>query len=132
MICFEDLKEDLPRCVRAIASFMGFADMTPREIDRVVVASGFDFMRSNASSFDDHFVRRKMWARCGIPESDWRGGGVGKVRDGGGVVGGGARGMSEALRRRIDGKWEEVMGPRGFATYDDFRAAVNNKNKAGV
>ena len=128
IICFEDLKEDLPRCVRAIASFMGFDDMTPREIDRVVHASGFEFMRANATSFDDHFVRRKMWARCGIPESDWRGGGVGKVRDGGGVVGGGALGMSEALRRRIDGKWEEVMRPRGFATYDDFRAAVNEVN----
>ena len=43
-------------------------------------------------------------------------------------MGGGALGMSEALRRRIDGKWEEVMRPRGFATYDDFRAAVNEVN----
>lgn len=50
---------------------------------------------------------------------------VGKVREGGGKVGGGKDGMSQELRARIEGRWAEVMGARGFATYEDFRMAIN-------
>jgi aryl sulfotransferase len=131
MLCFEDLKENLPECVRRIAAFMGFDDLTDTELDEVVRASGFEFMRANATKFDDHFVRSKMWKRCGIPESDWRGGGVGKVREGGGKIGGGGAGMSAAVRDRIDAKWTEIMGDRGFDTYSDFRNAVNRLAKMG-
>jgi hypothetical protein len=31
------------------------------------------FMREHHAQFDDHFVRRKMWDRVGIDESEWGG-----------------------------------------------------------
>jgi aryl sulfotransferase len=66
-----------------------------------------------------------MWTRVGIPERDWRGGGVGKVREGGGRVGGGRAGLPESVRLKIAEKWAEIMAPRGFETYADFRDAVD-------
>ena len=95
------------------------------DISTVVEKSGFAYMREHASRFDDHFVRRKMWNRVGIDESEWGGDQlVGKVREGGGKVGGGKESMSKELRERIEGRWSEIMGPRGFETYDDFRRAI--------
>jgi hypothetical protein len=83
-------------------------------------------MRSRAAQFDDHFVREEMWRRVRIDENEWGGDKlVGKVREGGGKVGGGKEGMSAELRERIEKRWDEVMRPAGFEAYADFRAAIN-------
>ena len=126
VVCFEDMREDLASCARLVAKHAGVDDVSDDEIAAVVERSGFEYMRARAGQFDDHFVRRKMWTRVGIDESEWGTGGVGKVREGGGKVGGGKEGMSAALRAKIDDKWREHMAPRGFATYDDFRDAVRS------
>jgi|AntAceMinimDraft_5_1070358.scaffolds.fasta_scaffold187516_1 hypothetical protein len=34
--------------------------------------------------------------------------------------------MSEELRERIEGRWDQIMGARGFATYEDFRKAIHD------
>ena len=100
-------------------------DLSAEDIAGVAERSGFAFMRQHAAQFDDHFVRRKMWDRVGIDESAWGGDSlVGKVREGGGKVGDGKDSMSAALRERIEGRWADVMGSRGFATYEDFRRAI--------
>ena len=125
LVCFEDLKDNLAESVARIARHMGIGDMSVEEIAGVAEKSGFAFMRDHATHFDDHFVRRKMWDRIGIDESEWGSDQlVGKVREGGGKVGGGKTSMSAAVKERIEGRWREVMGPRGFETYEDFRKAI--------
>jgi hypothetical protein len=47
------------------------------------------------------------------------------VREGGGKVGTGKHSMTKELRERIEGRWAEVMGARGFDTYEDFRSAIH-------
>lgn len=55
-------------------------DVSAEDIASVAEKSGFAFMREHAAQFDDHFVRRKMWDRVGIDESEWGGDAVvGKV-----------------------------------------------------
>ena len=129
MVSFEAMKADPRAVARRVGTFLrtepGDEELTETDLDFVVGMSGFDYMRSDATRFDDHFVRRKMWNRVGIPERDWRGGGVGKVREGGGRVGGGRAGLPESVRLKIAEKWAEIMAPRGFETYADFRDAVD-------
>jgi len=42
-------------------------------------------------------------------------------------VGGGGD-LPESVREKIDEKWAEVMKPRGFPSYQDFRAAIEARN----
>ena len=129
-VSFEEMKRDLRAVARRVGRFLKTHpedhELTESDLDFVTRMSGFERMRADAARFDDHFVRRKMWARVGIPESDWRGGGVGKVREGGGRVGGGRAGLPESVRAKITEKWAQIMAPRGFETYADFRRAVES------
>ena len=127
---FEDMKTDLATVVRRVGAFMktnNDDDLSEHDVASIVRVSSYDFMRRNAEKFDDHFVRRKMWSRVGIPESDWAEGGVGKVREGGGRVGGGVN-LPESVRKRIEMKWDQVMKPSGFETYEEFRKATEERN----
>lgn len=130
-VSFEEMKRDLRAVARRVGRFLKTHpedhELTESDLDFVTRMSGFERMRADAARFDDHFVRRKMWARVGIPESDWRGGGVGKVREGGGRVGGGRAELPESVRAKITEKWAQIMAPRGFETYADFRRAVENE-----
>ena len=47
---------------------------------------------------------------------------------GGGGGGGGGGDLPESVREKIDEKWAEVMKPRGFPSYQDFRAAIEARN----
>ena len=130
LVSFEEMKRDLRAVARRVATFMKTQpdddELSEADLDFVTRMSGFERMRADATRFDDHFVRRKMWERVGIPERDWRAGGVGKVREGGGRVGGGRAELPESVRAKIAEKWAEIMAPRGFATYTDFCDAVEN------
>jgi aryl sulfotransferase len=139
IVCFEDMKENLEKVARRVALHLfppgpggsAAADLGEAALAGACERSGFEAMRRDASKFDDHFVRRKMWTRVGIDESEWAPAGgahVGKVREGGGAVGRGREASSPELRRRIDARWDDVMRPRGFETYAAFRAAIEAHN----
>ena len=121
MLAYEDMKSDLGAVVDRIAAFMRIElDAASRAL--VLERSSFAYMRNNPK-FDDHLVRGKVAKQIGLPpDSNFT---VGKVRDGGGVVGDGARKQPLAVREAIQAKWSAQMVPRGFASYDDFRAALH-------
>ena len=126
MLTFEDMKLDLGRVVDELAAFMRVElDDAGRAL--VLARSSFEYM-SNNPKFDDHFVRGKIAAQIGLPPNSTFT--VGKVREGGGVVGEGARELPASVRDAIEDKWTRRMGARGFATYDDFRRAVNRGRRA--
>ena len=121
IVTFEDMKLDLGRVVDELAAFMRVElDDAGRAL--VLARSSFEYM-SNNPKFDDHFVRGKIAAQIGLPPNSTFT--VGKVREDGGVVGEGARELPASVRDAIEDKWTRRMGARGFATYDDFRRAVN-------
>ena len=134
VVSFEEMKRDLRAVARRVGTFLKTHpeddELSEADLDFVTRMSDFERMRADATRFDDHFVRRAMWKRVGIPERDWRAGGVGKVREGGGRVGGGRAGLPESVRLKIAEKWAEIMAPRGFETYADFRDAVENQHRS--
>ncbi len=66
---FEDLKEDLPACVRKIADFMHIP--LTAELEGIVLEkASFRYMREHASQFDDHFVRNAAYAHLQLTDSE--------------------------------------------------------------
>ena len=112
-VSFEEMKRDLRAVARRVGRFLKTQpedhELTESDLDFVTRMSGFERMRADAARFDDHFVRRKMWARVGIPESDWRGAGSGRCARAGAWAG--ARGSG--VRAREDhGEVGADHGPR--------------------
>ena len=143
-VFFEDLKEDLPKCVEKIAEFMEIE--LDDELKKIVCeVSSYEYMREHAHQFDDHFVRKMVLKRIGLPiEENFS---VGKgfffvfahfifikyffmfpfffssffslVRAGGGKVKYDIGDEVEAILQRC---WEEEMTPvTGHKTYEEFR-----------
>ena len=116
VVSFEEMKRDLRAVARRVGTFLKTHpeddELSEADLDFVTRMSDFERMRADATRFDDHFVRRAMWKRVGIPERDWR------------------AGLPESVRLKIAEKWAEIMAPRGFETYADFRDAVENQHRS--
>jgi Sulfotransferase domain len=148
-VCFEDMVEDLEREVRRVANFVlpvGDDDESQLSQDakderrdrliRVVTErSSFDYMRSHASKFDEHFTKLHRNAACGLPPpspprttSESSGNGIGTIGAGGGSkirlgrVGSSHSLLSDDVKRSIQQKWDEIVAPvTGCSTYEDLR-----------
>lgn len=118
LLCFEDLKDDLPAAVRKVARFLGMPEAGP-DFDIAVRQAGFDFMKTHRAQFDDHLVRARRDAACGLPP----GGAASKVSQG--VAGAAKPIMSDETRHAFDAAWHRTMrGPFGLANYAALRAAL--------
>lgn len=49
---FEDMKKDLPACVRRVAEFLGVAPLTEQELANVVHKCGFKYMQEHQDNFE--------------------------------------------------------------------------------
>jgi len=123
MVAFEDMKEDLGAVVDDVAAFLR-CELDERGRDVVLERASFAYMRKNHTKFDDHFVRARLAEQIGLPKASTFS--VGKVREGGGAVGAGARELPQTVRDAIQAHWDARMAPRGFKTYDAFRAALRD------
>lgn len=110
---FEDLKNHLPTVVEKVADFMGIP-LDEELKSCVVLQSNFDFMREHATQFDDHWMAQRSYLRRHgrVPDENP----VGKVRAGGGKVGG--KLLPKELQARLQARWEEIIGPFGFENYE--------------
>lgn len=118
MLCYEDMRQDLPGTVRRVAQFMG-VPLDDALLDIVVRQSSFEFMRTHARQFDDHLLRQARDGACGIPP----GGGAGKVRAG--QVGDHRRELSAAICARLDAAWTAEVAPvLGLANYAALRESL--------
>jgi hypothetical protein len=75
LLCFEDMRADLPAAIDRIAAHLGLAIAADTR-EQVIRQSTLEFMRSHARQFDDHLLRDARNAVCGLPP----GGDSGKVR----------------------------------------------------
>ncbi|MDW3206847.1 MAG: sulfotransferase domain-containing protein [Alphaproteobacteria bacterium] len=119
LLCFEDLKDDLPGAVRTVARFLNLPESGPT-FDIAVKQAGFDFMKAHGGQFDDHLVRARRDAACGLPP----GGSASKVSKG--VAGAAKPIMSDETRAAFDAEWRRRMGePFGLKDYAAIRAMLN-------
>jgi len=133
-VCFEDMKNDLRKVILKIANFMGEDFVSKSDLDELVRRCSFEYMREHATQFDDHFVRNKVKKRMGIYDDgdDAKKFLVGKVRQSGGKIGDGKQNLPDSVKNRLEQRWNEVFASERedegliFATYDDFREAIND------
>jgi len=118
LLCYEDMREDLPGTVARLARFMGI-DPAPALLDTVIRQSSLEFMKRHERQFDDHLVREARDAACGLPP----GGQATKVATG--ASGAGRRALDARAREALAEAWRERITPyTGLASYDEMRAAL--------
>jgi len=118
LLCYEDMREDLPDTVARLARFMGI-DPAPALLDTVIRQSSLEFMKRHERQFDDHLVREARDAACGLPP----GGQATKVATG--ASGAGRRALDARAREALAEAWRERITPHtGLASYDEMRAAL--------
>ena len=120
MLAFEEMKTDLAGTVERVADFLRMDDAAARRI--AVSRSSLDTMRRHASKFDDHLLRARRDAACGLPP----GGNSDKVARG--AVGGYRDRLSAATVALLDEQWQTEISPAlGVEDYAQFLATLPDR-----
>ncbi len=101
LLCFEQMRQDLPDTVRRIANFIN-CPLDDELHELAVRQSGIEFMKQHAHQFDDHLIRESRDEACGLPT----GGNSSKVRQG---ISGEGNQLSSDTAGAMDRKWEDTM-----------------------
>jgi hypothetical protein len=126
-VLFEDLKTDLRREVRRVASFLEM-EADDELLDCVCRVSSFESMsaRENAHHYDEHFTKSFVGPRMGIKPDTQQD--VTKVRSDGGKVGS-SKAISRGLINHLNAKWAAVLAkPTGCASYEQLCEKVRELN----
>lgn len=113
LLCFEDMKKDLPGAVKIIAQFIGIElDDDLKEV--VVRQSSLEFMRAHVDKFNDHMVRERADAEFNLlPRT-----GAAKVRNG--RVGDHRHELPADVIAEMDAIWkEEIEAKFGIVSYQN-------------
>lgn len=120
LLCFEDMKEDLPGTVNLIANHMGI-DLDDELHEIVVRQASRNFMLAHRNQFDDHLLRARSETFCGLPP----GSESAKITTGPGDDS--RYQLAAELKQELDDIWrEQVEAKFGFAGYDELRRAVGH------
>lgn len=118
LLCYEDMKEDLPGTVRRVARFMD-VEVDVALLELVVHQSSRAFMLEHARHFDEAPFRRRAEG-LGILPFDVD---AAKVTPGAGNAA--RHRLTDDLERELADIWRErVHAVTGLASYDAFRGAV--------
>ncbi len=118
LLCFEDMKADLPGAIERIAHFLGLA-LDPALRETALQHASFAFMKARGDRFDDRMLRERSERVCGLPP----GSDSAKVRRG--RVGEHRHELRPALLEALEQAWnEEIAAPLGLGSYEVLRAAL--------
>ncbi|MFN8493062.1 MAG: sulfotransferase domain-containing protein [Caldilineaceae bacterium] len=119
LLCYENMKTDLPGTIRRIAQFMGIG-LDASLFDIVLRQSSFQFMLAHKDKFDDRLMRERSEAVLGLPiDSD-----AAKVRKG--EVGAHRYELPPVICQAYDQIWrEEIEARLGFASYRALQVAIS-------
>lgn len=118
LLCYEDMRGDLPGTVARIARFIG-VDPGAQALEKVVHQASLPFMKAHERQFDDHLLREARDAACGLPP----GGHTTKVATG--RSGTAREHLSATVRAALDDAWRRRVTPEtGLADYPAMRAAL--------
>jgi hypothetical protein len=118
LLCYEEMRADLPGTVKAVARFMGIP-LDDQLLDIVVRQSSKEFMLAHKDQFDERPFRRRAEIEVGLPYD----GDAAKVTPG---AGGDHRyRLTPAIRAGLDEFWREHVERRfGFKDYEALREAI--------
>jgi hypothetical protein len=125
LLCYEDMKTDLPGTVRRVAHFMGI-EADDSLLDTVVRQSSREFMLAHQHQFDASHMRRAGEERVGLPPN----GDSAKVTLGAPTD---ARyQLPPALKQELDEIWwEQVQRRFGLQNYGELRHALRRLHSSG-
>ncbi len=118
LLCFEDMKEDLPGTVQKIARFLDIPlDDELRDI--VVRQSSHAFMMDHMHQFDESHMRQIGGKRAGLPPPI----DTNKVTSG--TPDRARYQLSPAIKKMLDEIWQEQITPRfGLTSYEELRQSL--------
>ena len=118
LLCFEDMKTDLPATVQTIAQFMGIT-LDDELLDIVVRQSSKGFMLAHQSHFDDHLIQTQF-ERHGGPPSD-----LNTAKITAGATNHKRYQLSPAIKDELDAIWHKMIYTQfGFKDYAALRTAI--------
>lgn len=125
LLCYENMKANLPGTVRLIAKFMGI-ELDDDLLEIVVRQSSRDFMIAHKDQFDEKHSRRIGGKRAGLPP----------VEDSYKITPGTSNDsryqLSPALKKKLDDMWREQMEPKyGFKNYEELRHSLRERHESG-
>lgn len=124
LLCYEDMKADLPGTVRTIAHFMGIT-LDDALFDIVVRQSSRQFMLAHEHQFDSRHIRDIGEKRAGLPPaidfSTVTPGASNELR----------YQLSPALKTKLDDIWREQITPRfDIESYEDLRQSLRELHQS--
>ncbi len=126
LLCYEDMKEDLPGTVHQVAAFMGI-ELDDDLLDLVVLQSSRAFMLEHAHQFDEAPFRRHA-ERLGVFPFD-----VEAAKVTAGASSAPRYRLSEAIEDELAAIWRERVGAvTGLDRYNTFRGAVGRLPSSGM
>jgi len=118
LLCFEEMKMDLPGTVQATARFVGI-ELDEALLEIVVRQSSFDFMLAHKDKFDD-LLMREYFVRTGMHPP---GGDAAKVRSG--RVGDHRQELPADISAELDAIWsDEIEVKFGLPSYQALRETL--------
>jgi len=124
LLCYEDMKADLPGTVQKIARFMGIP-LDDALLDVVIRQSSREFMLAHRNQFDTHHIVQAGGKRVGLPPPI----DTNKVTPG--TSNETRYQLSPALKNMLDDIWREQMAPRfGLESYEDLRQSVRELHRS--
>jgi hypothetical protein len=124
LLCYEDMKADLPGAVQRIAHFMGIT-LDDALLDTVIRQSSREFMLAHSHHFDERHMRQNGGNRAGLPPPI----DTNKVTPGNSN----ARHyqLSPSLKKMLDDIWREQIASRfGLETYEDLRQSLRELHQS--
>ena len=122
LLCYEDMKADLPSTVQNIARFIGIT-LDDALLDIVVRQSSRDFMLAHGHQFDERHMQEIGGKRAGLPPA------IDSKKVTPGTSNEARHQLSPALKKELDDIWREQIQPRfGFEYYDELRQALRELN----
>ncbi|GMH36013.1 hypothetical protein BSKO_03881 [Bryopsis sp. KO-2023] len=121
---YEDMLDDLPKCVELISNFLGIGVGDSELLELVEEQSTFDFMKAHWEKFDERPLKEVFNTFWGQPSNAGTNGQNSKVRQG-------KRAkvkFSDKIQKQFNLKWETTVKPAtGYASYNELREGVNKE-----
>jgi hypothetical protein len=124
LLCYEDMKADLPGTVRKIARFMEIA-LDEELLDIVTRQSSREFMLAHKHHFDEHPTAQYLEKRANLPTP------ISAHKVTPGPLDEARYQLSPLHKAMLDDIWREQITPRfGLARYDDLRQSLRELHRA--
>jgi len=123
LLCYEDMKVDLPGTIQKIASFIGIS-LDDELLDIIIRQSSREFMLAHDHQFDERHIRAIGGKRAGLPPA------INSKKVTPGTSNEERYQLSPVLKNMLDDIWREQITPRfGFENYEDLRLSLREQDR---